>query len=100
MKQPSQEQQALEQYASVVQRKILSSESDLTPKDPALPEMLDWCRQQKDIIVLQSGTILSSSPASRLVQNCKIVMHNKGLVPGLVFPATSGLIRILLENAE
>ncbi len=98
--QSSHEQQILEQYASISQRKVLSSQADLSPKDHAMPEMLAWCRQQKSIVVLQSGTILTSDPTSRLVQNCKIVMHNKGLVPGLVFPATSALIRILLENAE
>lgn len=99
MAQPT-EQQLLEQYAAIVQRKILSSQADLNIKDRAMPEMLSWCRQHPSIVVLQSGSILSSEPASRLVQNCKIVMHNKGLVPGMVFPATSSLIRILLENAE
>lgn len=97
---PPIEQQILEQYAAIVQRKILSSQADLNIKDKAMPEMLGWCREQQSIVVLQSGSILSSNPASRLVQNCKIVMHNKGLVPGMVFPATSGLIRILLENAQ
>ncbi|MBS0349618.1 MAG: Flp pilus assembly complex ATPase component TadA [Proteobacteria bacterium] len=100
MKQSNQEQQALEQYASLSQRKILSSEADLGPKDQAMPEMLTWCREQKNIVVLQSCTILTSEPTSRLVQNCKIVMHNKGLVPGLVFPATGALIKVILENAE
>lgn len=97
---PLTEQQILEQYATIAQRKVLSSQADLSIKDRAMPEMLGWCRQQQSIVVLQSGSILSSNPTSRLVQNCKIVMHNKGLVPGMIFPATSGLIRILLENAE
>lgn len=100
MKQPTQEQQVLEQYATIAQRKILSSQADLGLKDHAMPEMLAWCREQGSIVVLQSCTILTSDPTSRLVQNCKIVMHNKGLVPGLVFPATSALIKVLLENAE
>jgi type II secretory ATPase GspE/PulE/Tfp pilus assembly ATPase PilB-like protein len=100
MKQPSQEQQALEQYATIAQRKVLTSQADLSPKDIAMPEMLGWCREQGNIVVLQSCTILTSEPASRLVQNCKIVMQNKGLVPGLIFPAASALIKILLENAE
>jgi len=100
MKQPTPEQQVLEQYASIAQRKVVSSQADLSPKDHAMPEMLDWCREKQKIVVLQSCTILTSEPASRLVQNCKIVMHEKGLVPGLVFPATSALIKILLENAE
>jgi type II secretory ATPase GspE/PulE/Tfp pilus assembly ATPase PilB-like protein len=100
MKQPTQEQTVLEQYATISQRKVLSSPADLSLKDHAMPEMLGWCREQKNIVVLQSCTILTSEPTSRLVQNCKIVMHNKGLVPGLVFPATSTLIKVLLENAE
>lgn len=100
MKQPTQEQQVLEQYATLSQRKVLSSQADLGPKDNAMPEMLEWCREQQNIVVLQSGTILTSEPTSRLVQNCKIVMHNKGLIPGLVFPATSPLIKVLLANAE
>lgn len=100
MKQTPQEQQLLEQYATLTQRKVLSSQADLSLKDHAMPEMLAWCREHKNIAVLQSCTILTCEPASRLVQNCKIVMHNKGLVPGMVFPATSTLISILLENAE
>ncbi len=95
-----QENQLLEQYASVVNRKIFTSQSDLDPKDRALPEMLSWCRKQECIVVLQSGAILTSQPASRIVQNCKIVMLNKGIVPGTVYPATMTLIRMLLENAE
>lgn len=98
--QPMQEQQVLEQYATLAQRKVLSSPADLGPKDNAIPEMLSWCREQQNIVVLQSCTILTSEPTSRLVQNCKIVMHNKGLVPGLIFPATSTLIKVLLDNAE
>jgi type II secretory ATPase GspE/PulE/Tfp pilus assembly ATPase PilB-like protein len=100
MKPLTQEQQILEQYAAISQRKVLSSQADLGLKDIAMPEMLDWCREQQNIVVLQSGTVLTSEPTSRLVQNCKIVMHNKGLVPGLIFPATSALIKVLLANAE
>jgi len=100
MKQTSQEQQALEQYAAIAQRKVLTSQADLSPKDQAMQEMLSWCREHKNIVVLQSCTILTSDPTSRIVQNCKIVMHNKGLVPGLVFPATSALVKILQENGE
>ena len=79
--------------------KVLASQSDLTPKDRPLPEMVHWCRQQHSIVVLQNGVILCSDPASRQVQNCKIVMINKGLVPGSVYPATRSLIHMLLENA-
>lgn len=95
-----QENDLLEQYATAANRKILTNQSDLDPKDHAMPEMLAWCREQKKIVVLQSGTILTSSPSSRLVQNCKIVMLNKGLIPGEMYPTSSLLIRMLLENAE
>ncbi len=54
MKQPTQEQKALEQYATLAQRKILSSQADLGLKDQAMPEMLSWCREQQNIVVLQS----------------------------------------------
>lgn len=100
MKQTPSEQQLLEQYASLTQRKVLSTQADLSLKDHAMLEMLSWCREHKNIVVLQSGAILTSDPTSRLLQNCKIVMHNKGLVPGMIFPATSALITILLANAE
>lgn len=93
------EQQLLKDYATIANSKVLGSQSDLDPKDHAMPEMLSWCRQQDPIVVLSSGTILCSNPSSRLVQNCKIVMLKKGLEPGGVFPATSELIAILLENA-
>ena len=94
------EQQLLKDYASVAKSKILGSQSDLDPKDRAMPAMLGWCRRQEPIVVLQSGTILCSNPSSRIVQNCKIVMAKQGLTPKFVYPATSELIAILLENAE
>ena len=95
-----QEERQLKEYASLANSKILDSQSDLDPKDRAMPDMLAWCRQQAPIVVLQSGTILCSDPSSRLVQNCKIVMLKKGLEPKSVYPATSELIAMLLENAE
>jgi type II secretory ATPase GspE/PulE/Tfp pilus assembly ATPase PilB-like protein len=94
-----QEHRLLEQYALVANRKILSNLSDISADDRPLVGMLDWCRTHVHIIVLQSGCILSSRPSSRLVQNCKIVMQNKGIVPGVVYPATSELIQMLLADA-
>ncbi len=96
----SQEQQHLEQYAAAARCSVLSSQSDLSPKDRAVPEMLSWCREQGDIVVLLSGAILTAHPTARTVQNCKVVMQDKGIVPGIVYPATSALIRLLLENAQ
>lgn len=95
-----QEQQQLEHYASATNTKILENQADLDPKDHAMPEMLAWCREQQHIVVLQSGNILTCYPTSRLLQNCKIVMADRGLIPGQVYPAVSTLIRMLLENAE
>lgn len=89
----------LKEYAEITRSKILESQSDLDPKDRAMPPMLAWCREQTNIVVLQSGNILCSDPTSRLIQNCKATMINRGLKPGLVFAATNRLIRILLENA-
>ncbi len=95
-----QEYAALEQYASATNSRLLENQADLDPKDHAMPEMLLWCREQIHVVVLKSGNILTSHPGSRLVQNCKIVMINKGLIPGQMYPASSALIRMLLENAE
>ena len=92
--------QLLEQYAALTKSKILTSQSDLNPKDRAVPEMLSWCRENGTIVVMLSGSILSADPTSRSVQNCKIVMQDKGIVPGPIYPATPTLIRQLLENAQ
>jgi general secretion pathway protein E len=82
-------------------QKILSSQADLDPKDRPMPAMFEWCqKQQGSIVVLKSGTILSSQLTSRAVQNCKIVMLSKSLKPGKVLPATSELISLLLANAD
>lgn len=98
MEQP--ENVALQEYANIARSKILASQSDLNPNDRAMPAMLSWCRDQHSIVVLKNGTILCSEPASRVVQNCKIVMINKGITTGLVYPATKELIEMLLANAE
>ncbi len=95
-----QEHQSLKEYAHITKSKILESQSDLNPKDRAMPSMLAWCREQDHIVVLQSGNILCSEPTSRIIQNCKSVMLNKGLNPCNVYAATTSLINILLENAE
>ncbi len=90
----------LEKYAIASNNKVLTSQADLSPKDRAMPEMLPWCKRQGDIAVLSSGTILSSNPSSRAIQNCKIVMTNKGLKPGRVMAATPSLIHLIIANAE
>lgn len=93
------EEHLLQQYATLTNSKILVSQADLHPTDHAMPEMLPWCRRFDSIVVLQNGTILCDDPSSRIIQNCKIVMINKGLTPGDVLPATKSLITMLLDNA-
>lgn len=94
-----QEQQRLSDYASIAKSQILSSQSDLDAQDGAMPEMLAWCRRQKTLVVLRSGKILSCQPSSRVIQNCRIVMNERGLTAQAVYPATQALIQFLLENA-
>lgn len=90
----------LQSYATFVQAKVLQHQSDLATADRAHPQMLSWCREQGHCVVLENLSILTSQPTSRLVQNCKIVMHRLGLTPGPVLPAVDNLIDTLLENAE
>lgn len=80
--------------------KVLSSQAELGPKTRALLAMHEWCQNHTDVVVLQDGTILAQDPISRSVQNCKIVMLNKGLRPGKVIPATKDLISMLLANVS
>lgn len=91
------EQQRLQGYASVANSKILTQRSDLEGQDQVLPEMFDWCVRQQTLVVLQSGAIVTCRPSARAVQNCKIVMKEKGLTPGPVLPATTGLVTQLLS---
>lgn len=92
-------EQQLKKYAEVTNQKILSSQADLPPNSHQIPEMLNWCKEQGDIIVLNDGTIISSNPGTRQVQNCKTVMLQEGIRPGQTKPATNQLIQILLKNA-
>lgn len=94
------ERQLLEKYAQAFNHKVIESQADLDPKDRPMPEMLPWCYRQGSIVVLGSGTILTSNPNSRSVQNCKIVMLNQGIRPGRVMAASQDLIQMLLANAE
>lgn len=94
------EMEQLVKYAETAkQEKVLTSQADLNPKLRPAPEMITWCRQQGNIIVLNDGSILSANPVSRTVQNCKIVMLHQGMRPERVLAAQSSLIKILLENA-
>src|SRR5580693_961301 len=86
----------LEQYASATKTKIISTPSDLDAKDKVMDEMLAWCKEQNNIVVLKSAAILSSEPTSRTVQNCKSLLLSKGIHPGQVYASTSALLSLLL----
>lgn len=90
----------LEQYAAATFTKVLTSQADLDTKDRVMEEMLSWCKEQQNIVVLKSATILSSDPTSRTVQNCKSLLLSKGIHPGQVFAATSSFIKLLLDSGE
>lgn len=90
----------LEQFAAATLTKVISSPNDLDTKDRVMDEMLAWCKEQQNIVVLKSATILSSDPTSRAVQNCKSRMLSKGIHPGQVFAATKSLISLLLASGE
>lgn len=90
----------LEHYAKATQTKVLTSTADIDLKDHVLPEMYSWCNERGNTVVLRSGSILSSAPISREIQNCKSVMLSKGIPPGRVFAATKSLISLLLANSE
>lgn len=95
------ELEQLQRYAAIAnQHKVFTTQTDLDPEDRPMPEMLDWCEKQGDLVVMKSGLLLSSNPAARNVQNCKIVMISKGLPVKKIVPATSTLIRLLLASAK
>jgi type II secretory ATPase GspE/PulE/Tfp pilus assembly ATPase PilB-like protein len=90
----------LEKYASATGTKVLNSQNDLDTKDKVMDEMLVWCKEQGNIAVLKSASILSAEPSSRTVQNCKSLMLSKGINPGQIFPCTSSLIILLLASGQ
>jgi type II secretory ATPase GspE/PulE/Tfp pilus assembly ATPase PilB-like protein len=97
----SQEQLALlEQYGSATNTKVLNSQNDLDTKDKVMDEMLNWCKEQGNLAVLKSASILSSDPSSRSLQNCKSLLISKGIHPGQIFPATQSLIGLMLASGK
>src|SRR3990167_5672689 len=88
----------LEQYANATKTKVLTSPADLDAKDKTMEEMLVWSKEQGNIAVLKSGTILSAEPTSRTVQNCKSLLLSKGIHPGHVYASTWQLINLLLAS--
>lgn len=97
----SQEEMALlEQYAEATHTKVITSQTEVDTRDKAMEEMLAWCREQGNIVILRSATILSSAPTSRTVQNGKSLMLAKGIHPGQVYAATQSFIGLLLASSE
>lgn len=90
----------LQQYATATFTKIVGSQNDLDIKDKIMDEMFAWCKEQGNIVILRSGTILSSDPTSRTVQNCKSLMMSKGIHPGQVFATTKSFISLLLASGQ
>lgn len=90
----------LEQYASATKTKVVLSNNDIDPRDKTLREMLTWCREQKTLVVLRSGSILSSDPTSRTLQNCKSIMLSKGIYPAHVYAATPQIIALMLASSD
>lgn len=88
----------LEQYAEATFTKIINSQNDLDTQDKVLDGMLNWCKEQGNIVVLRSAIILSSDPAARAVQNCKSLMLSKGVHPGQVYAATKSFINLMLAT--
>src|SRR3990167_9266110 len=90
----------LDQYAAATKTKVITSPADLDTKDKVMDEMLTWCKEQSNIVVLKSAVILSSDPTSRTVQNCKSLMLSKGIHPGQVYAATKSLIGLMLASGQ
>jgi len=90
----------LEQYAVATRTRVIVSQSDIDVKDRVMDEMLAWCREQGNIVVLRSALILSSEPTARSVQNCKSLMLSKGIHPGQVYATAQSLISLLLASGE
>lgn len=90
----------LEQYAAATLTKVVTSQHDLDIQDKVMDEMLTWCKDQGNIVILKSATILSSEPASRTVQNCKSLMLSKGIHPGQVFATTQSFVSLLLASGQ
>ena len=88
----------LEQYASATKTKVITSPADLDSKDRVMDDMLNWCKEQGNIVVLKSATILSSDPTSRAVQNCKSLLLSRGIHPGQVYAANLTLLSLLLAS--
>lgn len=88
----------LQRYASATKTRVVTSSRHLHKGERVLPLMLNWCRKRKDIVVLSNGSILTSNPTSRDIQNCKATLISHGIPPGRVFAATQNIVSILLAS--
>ncbi len=90
----------LEQFATATFTEVISSQNHLDTKDRVMEGLLSWCREQGNIAVLRSATILSSDPTSRSVQNCKSLLLGKGIHPGQVYAATKSFVSLILASGQ
>ncbi|MDX1901255.1 MAG: ATPase, T2SS/T4P/T4SS family [Gammaproteobacteria bacterium] len=88
----------LEQFAAATMTTVVTGQSDLDARDRVMDEMLTWCKEQGTLVILRSGTILSSDPTSRTVQNCKSLMLSKGIHPGQVFATSLSVVTLLFAS--
>lgn len=89
-----------EHYAAATKTKIVASPGDIDSKDKVMEEMFSWCREQGDIVILKSATILAADPTSRTVQNCKSLLLSKGIHPGQVYATAESVISLLLASGQ
>lgn len=92
------ETHALQTYAALAQQAVLTSQADLDPNDAVHPGLLTWCLQHPHIVVLTSGTILTSTPDSPLLPSCKTLMLAQQVMPQRVLPADASLLQQLLDQ--
>lgn len=83
-------------YATGTGTEIIADLLQIDLKDKPMETMLDWCKEITGILVLKSGCILAIDPLSRHVQNCKLIMLNKGIYPGQIYAATENLLQLIL----
>lgn len=81
---------------------FINSQAQLDPKDQVQPLMVSWCLDDAkgSLVVMNSGKILTTKRTSPMVQNCRVVMQQKGLEPRQVLVADPKVIEGLLFAVE
>lgn len=83
----------LEQFAKILGTKVLHdmSKEKIIPH----PQMIEWCYQHHDTIVLQNGDILTSNPNGEELYQCQQYMALLNIVLGDIYPAADPTINYL-----